>query len=71
MSGVTTEEQRQVFFTCGYDIWKRCGVDVILLGGTDLFLAFDGRDCGFPYINCADVHLAKVVESERRNDTKI
>jgi aspartate racemase len=52
-------------------MWKRCGADVVLLGGTDLFLAFDGRDCGFPYINCADMHLAKVVESAIRNDTKI
>lgn len=29
----------------------------MLLGGTDLFLAFDGYDCGFPVIDGARVHI--------------
>jgi aspartate racemase len=27
------------------------------LGGTDLFLAFEGRDCGFTVIDSARVHI--------------
>jgi hypothetical protein len=27
------------------------------LGDTDLFLAFDGRDCGFEAIDCALMHI--------------
>src|ERR671919_148751 len=36
---------------------KGAGAEAALLGGTDLFLAFTGRDCGFPVIDCADVHI--------------
>jgi aspartate racemase len=33
---------------------------VILLGGTDLFLAFQGADCGFPVLDCAEVHVEAI-----------
>jgi aspartate racemase len=33
------------------------GADAVMLGGTDLFLAFQGQDCGFPVLDCADVHV--------------
>lgn len=31
-----------------------------MLGGTDLFLAFVDQDCGFPVIDCADVHVDEI-----------
>lgn len=33
------------------------GADAVFLGGTDLFLAFEGRDCRFPVIDAAEVHI--------------
>ncbi len=60
MAGVgrVTEAQRQVFFTAGRRLCEGQGAEVVLLGGTDLFLAFTEQDCGFPVMDCADVHVA-------------
>ena len=33
------------------------GAEAVLLGGTDLFLAFEGRNCGFLMIDCAAIHM--------------
>lgn len=54
--GHLTEAQRQVFFEAGRDLCAR-GAEAVMLGGTDLFLAFAGHDPGFPVIDCADVHV--------------
>ena len=58
MAGVgrVTDAQRQVFFSIGRALCAR-GAEAIVLGGTDLFLAFAGHDCGFPVIDCADAHV--------------
>lgn len=34
------------------------GAEAVFLGGTDLFLAFDGRETGFPVIDAAEIHIA-------------
>ena len=31
-----------------------------MLSGTDLFLAFEGQDCGFPVIDAAEVHIEAI-----------
>ncbi len=54
--GRVTEAQRRVFFDAGRELCAR-GAEAIMLGGTDLFLAFDGQDAGFPVIDCADIHV--------------
>jgi hypothetical protein len=36
------------------------GAEAVLLGGTDLFLAFQGYDCGFPALDCAEVHVEAI-----------
>jgi aspartate racemase len=46
-----------VFFSAGRELYRDQGADAVLLGGTDLFLAFDGRDCGFPVVDCAEIHV--------------
>jgi aspartate racemase len=56
LSGRVTEQQRQQLFTAGARLRDR-GADVILLAGTDLFLAFDGRETGYPTLDCAEIHL--------------
>ena len=55
--GRVTEAQRRVFFSAGRRLCDAQGADAVVLGGTDLFLAFVGQNCGFPVIDCADVHI--------------
>lgn len=54
--GRVTDAQRQLFFDEGRKLCER-GAEAIMLGGTDLFLAFAGHDPGFPVIDCADIHV--------------
>lgn len=56
-----TEEQRAHVFTVGRRLCAEKGAGAVLLGGTDLFLAFDGRDCGFEAIDCAQIHIDALV----------
>lgn len=44
------------------------GADAVFLGGTDLFLAFDGRDAGFPVIDAAEVHIAAIARASMELD---
>jgi hypothetical protein len=46
--GEWSRRTREVFFSAGRGLCREHGADAVLLGGTDLFLAFDGCDCGFP-----------------------
>ena len=57
IAGRVTDAQRRVFFSAGQHLCRAQGAEAIILGGTDLFLAFEGQDCGFPVIDCADVHV--------------
>jgi aspartate racemase len=59
-AGRVTEAQRRIFFAAGRQLCATQGADAIMLGGTDLFLAFDGQHCGFPVIDCADIHIAAI-----------
>jgi aspartate racemase len=54
--GHVTEAQRRVFFDAGRELCSR-GAEAIMLGGTDLFLAFAGHEPSFPVIDCADIHV--------------
>lgn len=63
--GHVTEAQRQVFFEEGRRLRAR-GAEAILLGGTDLFLAFAGHDPGFPVIDCADIHVDAIFATSAR-----
>ena len=58
--GVVTEAHRQVFFEAGRRLCGEQGAEAVMLGGTDLFLAFQGHDCGFPAIDCADIHVEAI-----------
>ena len=54
--GKVTDAQRQIFFTAGRELMAR-GAQAIMLGGTDLFLAFVGQPPPFPLVDCADIHI--------------
>lgn len=60
MAGRVDDAQRRVFFAAGERLCRDRGAEIVLLGGTDLFLAFQGQDCGFPVLDCADVHVEAI-----------
>ncbi|NKB56528.1 MAG: aspartate/glutamate racemase family protein [Alphaproteobacteria bacterium] len=55
-----TEAQRATFFRVGRDLCEKQGAEAVVLGGTDLFLAFQGQGCGFPVIDAAEVHIEAI-----------
>lgn len=57
LEGRVTDERRRVFFSVGRQMCEAQGAEAVMLGGTDLFLAFDGQDCGFPLVDCAAIHV--------------
>lgn len=65
LAGRVTQAQRDVFFAVGRRLCQEQGAEAVLLGGTDLCLAFQDRDCGFPVIDCADVHIDALYERSR------
>jgi len=62
IAGRVTEAQRRVFFSIGQQLCRVQGAEAVILGGTDLFLAFAGQDCGFPVIDCAGVHIEAIYQ---------
>ena len=65
LAGRVTQAQRDVFFSIGHRLCQEQGAESVLLGGTDLCLAFADRDCGFPVIDCADVHIDAIYKRSR------
>ncbi|HJU33206.1 MAG TPA: aspartate/glutamate racemase family protein [Hyphomicrobiaceae bacterium] len=57
--GRVDDAQRRVFFSAGERLRSQ-GAEAIVLGGTDLFLAFQGQDCGFPLLDCAEIHVEAI-----------
>ena len=63
ISGTCTDEQRRVFFEAGRKMVEDKGAEAIILAGTDLNLAFDGRhNPGYPVIDALDVHVAVLAD---------
>lgn len=60
-----TEEQRATFFAAGKELTER-GAEIILLAGTDFFLAFEDREPGFKTLDCAQVHVEAIAEVAQR-----
>jgi len=61
-TGTVDSRQRELLFTIGKDLCEKQGVEAVVLAGTDLFLAFDGYDCGFPVIDSALVHIEALLD---------
>lgn len=56
IAGACTPEQRAYFFAAGQRLID-AGAEVVVLGGTDLGLAFNGHDPGYRVIDALDVHV--------------
>jgi len=62
-SGRCEEKERKLFFGAGQKMIDEGGADAVLLGGTDLFLAFGDREHSYPIIDAARVHVASLVKA--------
>lgn len=56
VAGVCRPEQRETFIDAGRRMIAQ-GAEAIVLAGTDLNLAFDGQQTGYPVIDALDVHI--------------
>lgn len=57
VAGQCADATRRMFFEAGRHMVEDQGADAIVLAGTDLNLAFDGRDPGYRVIDALDVHV--------------
>ena len=55
-SGLVTEKQRSIFYETSQRLLENCGAEAIMLGGTDLALAFTEDTTDFPLVDCAAIH---------------
>jgi aspartate racemase len=70
-AGQAGDQQRELLFSVGNDLCHKQGAEAVVLAGTDLFLAFEGRECGFPTIDSARVHIdALLRESMKRSSDR-
>lgn len=61
VAGRCDNATRQLLFEAGAEMMDR-GAEAVALAGTDLLLAFDGRDPGFPVIDALEVHAALLAD---------
>lgn len=62
VAGQCTDDQRTAFMEAGRRMVADQGAEAIILAGTDLNLAFDGHDAGYPVIDALDVHVAVLAD---------
>ncbi len=62
-AGAVSEDGRATLFRIGRDLVERQDAEAVLLAGTDLFVAFDGRDPGFPTIDGALLHVDAIARA--------
>jgi aspartate racemase len=67
LSAKVNDTQRQLFFSVGRELATR-GAEIVLLGGTDLFLAFEGERPGFDTLDCADIHISAIAREASRSN---
>ena len=62
-AGAVSEDGRATLFRIGRDLVERQGAEAVLLAGTDLFVAFEGRDPGYPTIDGAQLHIDAIARA--------
>ncbi|PRY26465.1 aspartate racemase [Aliiruegeria haliotis] len=60
-AGTCSDTLRKRFFAAGREMVEQQGAEAVLLAGTDLGLAFDGHDPGYPVIDALDIHVAALL----------
>ena len=74
--GAGTEEQRRNLTAIARTLGQRDEVDAIVLAGTDLSLLFNETNAAFPYLDCAALHLKRILnglldETPLKEDARI
>ncbi len=67
VAGFCSDQDRALFLDAGRRMVDDLNADAIVLAGTDLNLAFDGRDPGYRVVDALDVHvdmLARLASDE-------
>lgn len=67
VSGVASKDQREAIFQAGKQMCDEQGAQAVVLAGTDLFVAFDGHECGFNYVDSALVHIDAIHRASVKN----
>lgn len=63
MAAVATDDDRRFFREAGRKLIDEQGADVVVLSGTDLFLAFDGTEPGYRLADAAEIHIGAIVRA--------
>ena len=63
MPVVPNQDDCAYLFEAGRRLVEDHVAEAVFLGGTDLFLAFEGRDCGYPVIDAAEVHIKALAQA--------
>jgi aspartate racemase len=61
-SGFVTEHQRSIFNAVSHRLVEEQGAEAIMLGGTDLALAFNEQTAEFPLVECAGIHADAIAK---------
>lgn len=56
-AGFATDRQKEFFHKAGRKLCRKHNTELIVLGGTDLFLAFGDEDHGYPIVDSAQIHV--------------
>lgn len=62
-NAVATDDDRRFFREAGAKLINEQGADVVVLSGTDLFLAFDGTEPGYRLADAAEIHIGAIVRA--------
>ncbi len=60
--GRVNDQQRDVFVREGQRLMRERGAEAIMLGGSDLFLAFVGHTPEFALVDCAEIHVDAIYD---------
>ena len=63
IAGAATPAQRERLLIAGKRLVRDQGAEVVLLGGTDLNLVYDGATFDSPVVDCAMVHVDAIVNA--------
>lgn len=68
VSGSVGIAERERMIELGRQMCEQQGAEAVLLGGTDLFLAYADQDCGYAVIDGALVHIAELLRRAKEFD---
>lgn len=68
-AAVATEQDRRFFLEEGRKLADEQGAEVVVLSGTDLFLAFDGAHPPYRVADAAEIHIGAIVRAGMQGST--